>query len=249
MATATVLPSNATNAGLVWSVVSGTAVSINISNGQVSPLSVGFATIRATAQDGSGAYDEAVVEVRNPVILPTSISVSPNNSTLTATGASLQLTANVSPSNANNTSVSWSVQAGNSVSVSTSGLVTALSSGTSTIRATSNAVASVTGDATIIVNIATGIENPTATAATIYTIYPNPSTGTSRLVIQNSPIIQTHTILIMNSLGQLISSQTIEMQGLEQQVFELATQNLEAGIYQISIQNSANRQTIQFVKQ
>jgi uncharacterized protein YjdB len=246
--TATILPSNATNAGLAWSVVSGTAVSINISTGQVSPLSVGFVTIRATAQDGSGAYDEAVIEVRNPVVLPTSISVSPNNSTLTATGASLQLTANVSPSNANNTSVSWSMQAGNSVSVSTSGLVTAISNGTSTVRATSNAVASVTGDATIIVNTATGIENAPANA-TIYTIFPNPSTGTSRLIIQNSPVIQTHTILIMNNLGQLVSSQSVEMQGLQQQVIELATQNLEAGIYQISIQNSVNRQTVQFVKQ
>ena len=63
--TATVLPDNATNPDLIWS-SSDPEVAAVSQSGLVTALSPGLTTIRATAQDGSGVFGEAIIEVENP---------------------------------------------------------------------------------------------------------------------------------------------------------------------------------------
>ncbi|MDR1543722.1 MAG: Ig-like domain-containing protein [Prevotellaceae bacterium] len=61
--TAEITPSNATNTNVTWSIQSGnTYASVNAS-GVVTGLAAGTATVRATAQDGSGVYGEATINV------------------------------------------------------------------------------------------------------------------------------------------------------------------------------------------
>ena len=80
-------------------------------------------------------YFEIVPQNTNPTIAVNGISLNTNTLNL-ATGASSQLTATVLPTNATNKSLTWSSSNPSVASVSNSGLVTALSSGTSTITAT-----------------------------------------------------------------------------------------------------------------
>jgi len=63
--TATVLPSHATHPDLIWSSSDPEVASVS-ATGMVIALSPGLTTIRATAQDGSGVFGEAIIEVENP---------------------------------------------------------------------------------------------------------------------------------------------------------------------------------------
>lgn len=64
MVTATVLPANATDKRVTWSVTSGSTVASVTVDGLVTALGVnGTAIIRATADDGSGVYGETTIIV------------------------------------------------------------------------------------------------------------------------------------------------------------------------------------------
>jgi hypothetical protein len=66
----------------------------------------------------------------------TGVTVNPTNVSLTSVGATQQLTATVAPANATNQTVTWSSNNPSVATVSTSGLVTAVSCGTATITVT-----------------------------------------------------------------------------------------------------------------
>ncbi|WP_340022908.1 family 16 glycosylhydrolase [Paenibacillus sp. FSL K6-1096] len=86
----------------------------------------------------------------NPGSVPVSgVAVTPSASEVQV-GQSVQLTANVSPSNASNKQVTWSVANSSTASVSQSGLVTGLATGTTTVTATT-ADGSKTSSSTITV--------------------------------------------------------------------------------------------------
>ncbi len=59
---ATVLPSNADNKEVTWSVTSGSSVAVS-TDGTVSTKSLGTSVVRATAKDGSGKYGECEITV------------------------------------------------------------------------------------------------------------------------------------------------------------------------------------------
>ena len=63
---ATVLPSNATNKGLNWTTSNASVATVN-SNGLVTAVGPGTATITATAKDGSGKKATCTVRVYNPI--------------------------------------------------------------------------------------------------------------------------------------------------------------------------------------
>ena len=74
---ATVLPADATNKLYTWSSLNPSIASVS-STGLVTALSEGTATIRATAQDGSGVYGSAVITVINKTLVSITISGTPN---------------------------------------------------------------------------------------------------------------------------------------------------------------------------
>jgi uncharacterized protein YjdB len=151
---ANVLPSNATNKAVTWSILSGMDKASISSTGLVTALDNGTATARATAIDGSGVYGILSINITNQVIPVTSISVkgAGGATTIAADNGTLQLSADVLPSNATNKAVTWSLSSGsNKATISSTGLVTALDNGTAVARATANDGSGVYGTLTITI--------------------------------------------------------------------------------------------------
>ena len=124
--TATVQPGNATDRTVTWS--SSDSGVATVSDGNVTALSVGKATI--TAQAGN-AKAECIVTV-NPIVA-TSITINKSAVTLLP-GESVALTATVQPGNATDRTVTWS-SSDSGVATVSDGNVTALSVGKATITA------------------------------------------------------------------------------------------------------------------
>jgi uncharacterized protein YjdB len=153
---AAVLPSNASNKAVTWSITSGSGRAyINSTSGLVTATDNGNITVRATASDGSGIYGALVITISNQVITVTGITVTGEGgvSIITINGGTLQLNAEVLPSNAANKTVTWSVANGTGqADISSSGMVTALLDGTVTAKATSVNGSGVYGTLTITIS-------------------------------------------------------------------------------------------------
>ena len=129
--TATITPSNATNKNVTWSSSNSSVASV--SNGVVTALKAGTATITVTTEDG-GKTATCSITV-NEKIYPVS-GISLNKSTLTmCENENYTLTATITPSNATNKDVGWS-SSNTSVATVSNGVITALNVGTTTITAT-----------------------------------------------------------------------------------------------------------------
>lgn len=124
---ADIYPSNATNRKVNWS-SSNNSVALVSSNGKVTAISAGTATITCRAADGSGAYDDCKVSVESATVYVTNIVLNKATSTLNV-GETLQLEPSISPSDATNKNVSWTSDDTSVATVSNSGLVTAKSAG------------------------------------------------------------------------------------------------------------------------
>jgi uncharacterized protein YjdB len=153
-----ILPVNATIQTVTWSMTNDTGQATINSNGLVTAIASGTVTARATANDGSNVYGTLTITISNQVIPVMGITVSgAGGATLIATiGGTLQLNAVIAPANATNQSVSWSMSNGTGdASVSSSGLVTAITSGIVTARATANDGSGVYG--TLVITISNHI--------------------------------------------------------------------------------------------
>ena len=129
---ATVSPTDATNKNVIWE--SSNVSVAAVANGVVTPLSQGTAVITVTTVDG-GFTDTCAVTVCPAIVAVTGVTLSPNVMNLNV-GATGTLTADVVPANATNKNVTWSSSNNTVATVSTSGLVTAVSSGNAAITVT-----------------------------------------------------------------------------------------------------------------
>lgn len=125
--TAIITPSNAANKLVTWSSNSSNAT-VN-SSGVVTAVSAGSAIITATSVSNN-VKATCAITITVPV---TSVTVS-SSSNIINMGATKQLTATVLPSNATNKTVTWSSTNVNIATVSSSGLVRGIASGSTTIR-------------------------------------------------------------------------------------------------------------------
>ncbi|MBE0674416.1 MAG: Ig-like domain-containing protein, partial [Bacteroidales bacterium] len=144
---ATVLPTTATDRTVTWSIVNGTGQATISATGLVTALSNGTVTARASANDGSGVVGSLVITISNQDIAVTSITVTgAGGSTLiTQDNGTLQLVGTVLPTTADRT-VTWSIVNGTGqATISATGLVTAVSNGTVTARASANDESGVVG--------------------------------------------------------------------------------------------------------
>lgn len=124
--TATVLPSDATNKTITWTSSDNSVV--NVSNGKLTPVKAGTATITASNGDKSDTCSVTVTANAKSVTLnksAASISV----------GNSVELTAIVIPAQLQN-DVVWSSSDESVATVDQNGKITAVSGGTATITAT-----------------------------------------------------------------------------------------------------------------
>jgi len=126
---ASILPLNATNQSVTWSSSNSSVASVD-SNGKVTAVSAGTATITAKTVDGNKTDTCNVVVVVNV----TSISLNKSSETFTV-GCSDTIIATVSPLNATNQSVTWLSSNSSVATVDSNGKVTAVSVGTASITA------------------------------------------------------------------------------------------------------------------
>ena len=130
---AVVNPVDATDKSLKWS-SSNTAVATVDGNGNIIAVAMGETDITVTANDGSGVSATCKVTV-----VPTpveSVSVTANGSTTLKPGQTLQLDATVLPENATDKTVVWTSSDVTVATVTNAGLVTAVSVGNASIKAT-----------------------------------------------------------------------------------------------------------------
>ncbi len=131
--TATVLPDNATNTNVIWSSSDNSVATV--SNGVITGIAKGYATITATAADGTGKSASCTVYVTEDVLVKT-IDIEADTDTMVA-GKSAFFHATVCPEDATNCCVAWSSDDPSVASVNpNSGLVYAKAVGTTTIYAT-----------------------------------------------------------------------------------------------------------------
>lgn len=126
---ATVKPDNATNKKIKWTSSDSSVVTVD-SNGKISAVNLGQATITATSEEG-GKTATCVVNVIVPV---TGISLNMTSITLSI-GGYTTLTPIITPSNASIKTVNWISSNDTVASVSGNGIVTAKSAGSATIKA------------------------------------------------------------------------------------------------------------------
>ena len=129
--TATITPENAANKSVSWNSSDNTVATV--SNGKVTAVKAGKATITVTSKDGSKtATCEVIVKAR---IYPVeSVSLDKTSVELTE-GDDITLAATVAPANATNKNVTWS-SSDESVATVVDGKVAAIKAGTATIIVT-----------------------------------------------------------------------------------------------------------------
>lgn len=177
-------PSNTTNQNVTWTVTMSTRAGegsvdagnmLRTSGVDDPPWGSGKATIRATAQDGSGVFGELVLPVLQNIV--TGITVSAANTDV-AVGDTMQLSATVSPTEAKQ-DITWSISSGSDIaSISTSGLLTLSGSGTVTVRATAQDGSGLYGEQIFTVKaLQTAPSAPTLMSKTQTTVTLNAITG------------------------------------------------------------------------
>ena len=125
---ATISPNDAENKTVIWS--SSNLSIASVSNGKVTALKAGKATITVKTDDG-GKAATCEVTVNAKVYPVTGVTLDKSSATLTE-GDELTLTATVNPDNATNKNVTWSSSNSSVASVS-NGKVTAMKAGKATI--------------------------------------------------------------------------------------------------------------------
>ena len=161
---ATVTPDDATDKSLTWSSSNPSVATVD-ANGLVTAVSSGRTTITATTADGSNKTATCAVTV-NISVPVTGITLNQTTASLTSRGQTLQLTATVTPDNATNKSVTWSSSNTAVATVSSTGLVTAVSNGTATITAKAADGSNKTATCAVTVNISVPVTGITLNQTT-----------------------------------------------------------------------------------
>ena len=147
--TATVLPSAATNKAVSWS-SNNTNVATVSNAGVVTGVNAGSAIITVSTNDGNYAASSSITVTSAPAVLPRTIRLNRSSLTLSV-GQTSTLVATISPTNTTNKSVTWSSSSTSIASVSSSGVVSALRRGTTTITVRCVASNSVNARCTVTV--------------------------------------------------------------------------------------------------
>ena len=151
---AAISPSNATNQAVTWSIINETGQASINSSGIITAISNGTVKAQATAKDGSGVYGSLVISIINQITLIEGIVITTEigTTTITEENGTLQLNAEITPVYATNQAVTWSISNGTGkASISESGLITAIATGTILARASANDGSGVEGVLEIII--------------------------------------------------------------------------------------------------
>ncbi len=209
------LPNNATSKAVTWTIQNGTGRATIGSTGVVTAISDGTVIATATATDGSGIKSDLIITISNQITKVTGITVTGagGSSTITYVKGTLQLSANVLPTTAINKTVTWTVQNGTgAASISSTGLVTAISNGTVSATAAATDGSGVKGDLIITISGQTvAVNGITVTCATSSSSSITSNKGTLQLIANVLPAVASNKSVswtIQNGTGQASISST-----------------------------------------
>ena len=136
--TGTVLPGNASNQTIVWSLVNAGTTGASLAGNILSATAAGTVTVRATIVNGAGpglnVTKDFQITVTNPFVPVTNITGVPTPAVIETP---LTLTGTVAPGNATNKGITWTlVSAGTTGATLAGGVLTATDLGSVTVRAT-----------------------------------------------------------------------------------------------------------------
>ncbi|ULO06746.1 S-layer homology domain-containing protein [Paenibacillus sp. 19GGS1-52] len=174
-------PANATNQAVTWSVVNGTgSATIDGTSGELTAGDPGTVTVQAAATDGSGIVGS--IQITVTALTPPPVTILVHSITVTGdpsvqVGQSIQLATTVTPAKATNPTVEWSVYSGTgTASIDVNGLLTGITVGTVTVKATATDGSAVFGSTAVeITAVNTGGSTPTPTPTPISTPTPTPT--------------------------------------------------------------------------
>ena len=146
--TAKVLPENATNATLKWTITPENILKPTAAPGQFTAQQVGEALVRAEAADGSGITAECKVVVKPRLVQ--AISLNSTQKELVV-GDSFTLTATAMPENATNRNVVWKLLSGDAISLSNTGVIQAKKVGEALVRAEAADGSGITAECKVVV--------------------------------------------------------------------------------------------------
>lgn len=238
---ASVLPANATNKTVTWSVTDGTGSATISVSGLLKAKTNGTVTVKATANDMSGMSGTKVITISNQTVLVNNITVMGMGGATTITTASgtLQMQAAVLPANASNNSITWSVtEITGKASIDAMGLLTAIEDGVVTVVATANDGSGVTGSTDITISNQTASVF-TQTGSQKINVYPNP---TNQFLEISSEIHQDRVH------GEICNVQGQVLLQFDNQRIDVS--NLAPGIYYLNlVDGNAIQYSTKFVKQ
>lgn len=215
---ATVLPTNATNKSVNW-YSSNPSVATVSSNGVVTALAAGTATITVTTVEGSFSAS-CTVNVSAPVIPVTGVRVNPITLFLHEGGPTATLTTTVEPSNATNKAVTWS-SSNPSIATVNNGVVTPVGQGTATITVTTvdggfSASCTVNVSALIIPVTGVSLDRNTlnlnvggSTAALTANVTPSNATNKAVTWSSSNPSVATVNNGVVTPVGQGTATITV----------------------------------------
>ncbi|KAI7273296.1 hypothetical protein KC345_g7039 [Hortaea werneckii] len=198
---AQVLPLDAANAAVSWSVVNGTgSATIDAVSGELTAVSSGTITVEAAAADGSGitgSVQLTILEVPTPTPIPTptptpAATEKPDPepvlvSGITVAGASsvqagtaIQMTAAVLPAEAAEQAVVWSVEQGTgTAAIDVHGTLTGISAGVVNVKATAVDGSAVYGTKEVEIIAVSGGGGSLPAPTQVPTAAPTPSATTA----------------------------------------------------------------------
>jgi len=133
--TAAVLPSDATNKEVSWS-VSDSEIAVITEAGLLTGVKNGTVKVTATATDGSGIKGDKTYTVSGitvPTVFVENLTISPAAIT---NGQPLQLTTQIAPASATNKTLTWTTSSQAIATIDADGLLTPKTNGTVTVTAT-----------------------------------------------------------------------------------------------------------------
>lgn len=154
---AQITPVDATNKNINWSSTNPSVVIVD-SNGQLTARGIGMATIIASSQDGSNLSATCNVEVFEPTVLISSITIDPTAITGNV-GETYRLTATIAPENASDKTLVWSSDNPTAASVDPDGLITLHTKGNAIIKASTIDGSGISASCAVVVDDRSGIND------------------------------------------------------------------------------------------
>lgn len=149
--TTEVLPGNAKNKSVTWS-VSDESIAVISSTGLLTAVSNGSVTVFAEAKDNSGVSATKVISVSGVIAPPVFIEKITIIGTNITDGTPKQFTVEILPTNATIKDVSWSVSNTSTATINEQGLLTPKDNGTIIVKATSKDANAVFGELQVTIS-------------------------------------------------------------------------------------------------